>query len=96
MVIQGDFGDYCYRSYRHNFYHGWASGATTCPTENVLGISIVEAGFKTLKIEPHLGNLEWVEGSFPTPLGVIKVKHTKQLNGEIKTEVEAPEGVKII
>lgn len=37
-----------------------------------------------------------VKGGFPTPLGVVKVKHTKQSNGEIKTEVEAPEGVKII
>lgn len=94
--IHGDFGDYCYPSYRHSFCHGWASGVTAWLTENVLGITIVEAGCKTLKIEPHLGNLEWVEGSFPTPLGVVKVKHTKQSNGEIKTEVEAPEGIKII
>ena len=94
--IHGDFGAYCYPSYRHSFCHGWSSGVTAWLTENVLGIKIVEPGCKTLKIEPHLGNLEWVEGTFPTPQGIVKVKHTKQPNGEIKTEVEAPDGIRII
>ncbi len=94
--IHGSFGDYCYPSYRHSFCHGWASGVTSWLTENVLGIKIVEPGCKTLKIEPHLGDLNWVEGTFPTPLGVVKVKHSKLPNGEIKTEVDAPEGIKII
>ncbi len=94
--IHGSFGDYCYPSYRHSFCHGWASGVTAWLTENVLGIKVVEPGCKTLKIEPHLGDLEWVEGTFPTPLGVVKVKHTQLTNGEIKTEVDAPEGIKII
>ncbi len=94
--IHGDFGDYCYPSYRHSFCHGWSSGVTAWLTENVLGIQIVEPGCKTLKIEPHLGKLEWVEGTFPTPEGVVTVKHTKQPDGKIKTEVDAPKGIKII
>ena len=94
--IHGDFGDYCYPSYRHSFCHGWASGPTSWITENVLGITIVEQGCKTLKIEPHLGNLRWAEGTFPTPYGVVKVKHTKLESGEIKSEIDAPEEVKIL
>ncbi|MDB4584704.1 hypothetical protein N9164_16255, partial [Draconibacterium sp.] len=94
--IHGSFGAYCYPSYRHSLCHGWSSGVTSWLTENVLGIKVVEAGCKTLKIEPHLGKLEWVEGSFPTPLGVVKVKHVKQPNGEIETKVDAPEEIKII
>jgi hypothetical protein len=94
--IHGDFGDYCYPSYRHSFCHGWASGVTAWMTENVLGVKIVEPGCKTLKIEPHLGNLEWVEGTFPTPMGVVKIKHTKLPNGEIKTEIDAPDEIKVI
>lgn len=94
--IHGDFGDYCYPSYRHSLCHGWSSGVTTWLTENVLGITVVEPGCKTIKIEPHLGNLKWVEGTFPTPLGVVKVKHTKLENGEIKSEIDSPEGVNII
>ncbi len=94
--IHRDFGEYCYPSYRHSLCHGWASGVTAWLTENVLGITVVEPGCKTLKIEPHLGNLEWTEGSFPTPLGIVRVKHTRQANGEIKTEIEAPDGITIL
>lgn len=94
--IHGDFGDYCYPSYRHSLCHGWSSGVTSWLTENVLGITVVEPGCKTIKIEPQLGNLKWVEGSFPTPFGVVKVKHTKLENGEIKSEIDAPEEVRII
>lgn len=94
--IHGSFGDYCYPGYRMSLCHGWSSGVTAWLTENVLGIKIVDAGCKTLKIEPHLGNLEWAEGSFPTPMGVVKVKHTRLENGEIETEVDSPEGIRII
>jgi alpha-L-rhamnosidase len=94
--IHGSFGGYCYPSYRHSLCHGWSSGVTAWLTKNVLGIKVMEAGCKTLKIEPNLGNLEWVEGSFPTPLGVVKVKHTKLPNGKIESKIEAPEGIKII
>ena len=94
--IHGSFGAYCYPSYRHSLCHGWSSGVTAWLTENVLGITIVEPGCKTLKIEPHLGDLEWVEGTFPTPMGVVKVRHTRLPDGKIATKVEAPDGIKVI
>lgn len=94
--IHGSFGAYCYPSYRHSLCHGWSSGVTAWLTKNVLGIKVVEAGCKTLKIEPNLGNLEWVEGSFPTPFGVVKVKHTKRPNGKVDSMIDAPNGIKII
>ena len=49
-----------------------------------------------MKIEPHLGNLEWVEGTFPTPMGVIVIKHTKGANGKIVSDIQAPDGVEIV
>jgi alpha-L-rhamnosidase len=94
--IHGSFGAYCYPSYRHSLCHGWSSGVTSWLTENVLGIKVMEPGCKTLKIEPHLGDLDWVEGSFPTPMGVVGVKHIRQTNGEIETIIDAPEGIEII
>jgi hypothetical protein len=94
--IHGSFGDYCYPSYRHSLCHGWSSGVTAWLTKNILGIKVIEAGCKTLKIEPHLGNLDWVEGSFPTPLGVVKVIHTKLPNGEIESKTIVPEGITIL
>jgi hypothetical protein len=94
--IHADFGDYCYKNLRHSLCHGWASGPTAWLSEHVLGVTVEKPGCKVLKIEPHLGNLEWVEGSFPTPHGAVYISHKKDSDGTIKTKVQAPEGVRII
>ena len=94
--IHGDFGDYCYPSFRHSFCHGWASGPTPWMTQHILGVKIVDAGCKTLRITPHLGDLEWAEGTFPTPLGVVYIKHVKGADGKIVSTVKAPDGIKVI
>lgn len=94
--IHGDYGDYCYVGFRHSLCHGWASGPAPWLIAHVLGIQVVDVGCKTMRICPGLGDLQWVEGSFPTPLGMIKVRHEKQANGSIKSDVQAPDGVKII
>lgn len=94
--IHGDFGAYCYKKFRHSLCHGWASGPTPWLTEYVLGVQIIEPGCKVIKIEPHLGDLTFAEGTFPTPYGIIKIRHTKQRDGKIKSEIDAPKEVKII
>ena len=93
--IHGSFGDYCYPSYRHSLCHGWSSGVTAWLTENVLGITVLEPGCKSLKIDPNIGDLEWVEGTFPTPLGIVRVRHTRSSDGKIETVVNAPDGISI-
>jgi hypothetical protein len=93
--IHADFGAYCYKNLRHSLCHGWASGPTAWLTAYVLGVQVVEPGCKKLRIEPHLGDIQWVEGSFPTPFGAVYIKHTKDENGKVKTEVKAPKDVKI-
>ena len=94
--IHGDFGAYCYKNLRHSLCHGWASGPTAWLSEHVLGVSIVEAGCKTIRIQPNLGDLQWVEGTYPTPMGVVKIRHEKQADGKIKSTIEAPKGVKVL
>jgi hypothetical protein len=37
-----------------------------------------------------------VEGTYPTPQGVLFVKHTRESDGKIKTLYEAPKGVQIV
>ena len=93
--IHADGGAYCYVGLRHSFCHGWASGPTTWLSRHVLGIECVEPGFRKVRIEPHLGNLEWVEGTFPTPYGVISVSHKKDpATGKVVSKVKLPKGVK--
>lgn len=94
--IHGDYGAYCYERFRHSLCHGWASGPTAWLSENVLGVKVVEAGCRVVRIEPHLGDLQWVEGTFPTPYGLITVRHEKGADGKVVSSVEAPAEVKIL
>ena len=92
--IHADGGAWCYVGLRHSFGHGWASGPTTWLSRHVLGIEPVGIGFKEVRIEPHLGNLEWAEGTFPTPYGVISVRHEKKADGTVASEIKLPKGIK--
>jgi len=94
--IHGDYGAYCYLGFRHSLCHGWASGPTAWLTEHVLGIKVVGAGAKEIRVKPNLGDLAFAEGTFPTPYGILYVKHKRQKNGKMKTEIKAPRGIKII
>lgn len=92
--IHAEYGDYCYRGYRHSLAHGWASGPTAWLSRHVLGIRVIGPGI--VRIEPHLGDLEWVEGSCPTACGTVRVRHEKDVSGRVRTEIWAPEGVEVI
>ena len=92
--IHADGGAWCYVGLRHSFCHGWASGPTAWLSAHVLGIEPVEPGFKTVRITPHLGQLDWAEGAFPTPYGVIEVSHSRRSDGSIRSKVKLPKGIK--
>lgn len=92
--IHADGGAWCYVGLRHSFCHGWASGPTAWLSCHVLGIEPVEAGFGKVRVEAHMGSLDWAEGTFPTPYGVIEVRHEKQADGSVRSRVKLPKGVK--
>ena len=92
--IHADGGAWCYVGLRHSFCHGWASGPTTWLSRHVLGIEPVGVGFKQVRIEPHLGDLQWAEGTFPTPYGVISVRHEKKADGSVVSDIKLPKGIK--
>ncbi|MGO1595583.1 MAG: alpha-L-rhamnosidase-related protein [Sphingobacterium sp.] len=94
--VHGTYGGYCYEGYRHSFAHGWASGPTSWLSEHVLGIKIAEPGGKAYTVKPNLGDLEFAEGTFPTPYGVIRVRHQKDADGQVVSQIEAPKEVRII
>ena len=94
--IHGSYGAYCYVKFRHSLCHGWASGPTSWLTRHVLGFEVIEPGCKVLRIKPNLGDLSWAEGTLPTPMGLVWVRHEKQQDGSIKTKIKSPKGIKII
>lgn len=94
--IHADGGAYCYVGLRHSFCHGWASGPTTWLSAHVLGIEPVGVGFDKIRVRPHLGKLEWAEGSVPTPHGIIKVSVRKGKGGKPVVKLSLPEGIEIV
>ena len=62
---------------------------------HILGVTPVEPGFKKARVQPFLGDLEWVEGAVPTPYGPISVRCDKQENGSIEIKVDAPKEIEL-
>lgn len=91
--LHADHGDYCYVGLRHSLCHGWAAGPTAWLTEHVLGLAPDGPGFERVRIRPHLGDLEWAEGTLPTPHGLLKVRHEKGA-GRLVTSIEAPRALR--
>lgn len=89
-------GDYCYIGVRRSLCHGWSAGPTAWLSEHVLGIQVLEPGCKKIKVAPQLGDLQFAEGTFPTPMGMLYVKHTKAANGKVSSIIKAPKGVVIV
>lgn len=94
--IHGDYGAHCYKGFRHSLCHGWASGPTAWLSEHVLGVKILEPGCRIIRIKPELGDLEWVEGTYPTPEGIIQIRHFRDSTGNIKSLINAPHGIQVI
>lgn len=94
--VHGDYGEFCYVGFRHSLCHGWSSGPAAWLIEHVLGIQPLDVGCQIVRVKPFLGDLKWAEGSFPTPQGLIQVRHERMVDGSIKSTITAPAGVKIV
>lgn len=84
--VHKEYGGFCFIGHRHSFCHGWAAGPTAWLSKNVLGVDFASAGCENPIIKPHLGDIEWVKGSIPTPDGVLTVEHKKTAKG-IETQI---------
>lgn len=94
--VHRQYGGYCYKSYRHSLCHGWASGPTAWLSMHVLGLSPQAEGQRTFSVNPHLGDLQWAEGSFPTPWGTVEIKVAGLPDGKVSAEISAPKGIRFI
>lgn len=94
--VHGDFGEFCYPGFRHSLCHGWSCGPASWLINHVLGIRPLKSGCSEVSVRPFLGDLEWAEGSMALPRGrVIRVRVYKDSGGAVKTDIEAPEDVKV-
>lgn len=66
--------------------HAWSASPLIDFLATVCGVEPAEPGFKSVKIEPHLGTLQRVKGNVPHPNGIISVsleQKGKRLKGEL-------------
>lgn len=95
--IHGDFGAYCYPGFRHSLCHAWSSGPTAWMTHHILGVEVLEPGCRRIRINPHLGDLTWVRGTFPTPYGLVKIHIEKDLvTGKVNLKVDKPDEIVLV
>lgn len=92
--LHSDYGDYCYVGLRHSLCHGWAAGPTAWMVENLLGVTPATPGFESIRVEPKLGGLDWVEGHVPTPHGVLHVRHERTAAGGVSSTLTGSEELK--
>jgi alpha-L-rhamnosidase len=74
--------------------HAWSASPNYDLLATVCGIEPAEPGFKSVRIEPHLGPLTWVEGKMPHPLGQISVRLERVGKTGIKGSITLPPGLK--
>jgi hypothetical protein len=71
--------------------HAWSGGGLTILSQYACGLYPVEPAWKTFRVKPQLGSLEWAETGNETIAGKVAVKVTKaKLRMDI--EVTVPSG----
>lgn len=75
--------------------HGWSSLPVYFNKRYILGVELLEPGFKKFTVKPYCGTLSEASGEVPTPYGNIKVSWKKTDSG-IDLDVSYPEGITYI
>lgn len=94
--VHAEYGDHCFKGLRHSLCHGWAGGPTAWLSKEVLGIHRLAPGFRKVRIQPHLEDLTYAKGTFPTPQGLIRVEHVRRTDGRVESQVDTPPGVEVV
>ena len=76
--------------------HGWSAGPAWLLPAYVLGVRPASPGWKSVTISPLCGDLQWAEGTVPTPHGIIRVRWERRPDRSLCLETELPRGVRIL
>jgi alpha-L-rhamnosidase len=70
--------------------HAWGASPNIELYRTVLGIDSDAAGFKTIRIEPHLGELKKIAGEMPHPDGKVSASYSFEKNAW-KVDITIPD-----
>ena len=71
--------------------HPWSTAPAWAFLSTIAGIRPAEPGFRTVRVEPLLGNLSSVEGVYPHPAGDIPFRFQNE-NGRLTCQITLPPG----
>jgi hypothetical protein len=73
--------------------HAWSASPNYDLLATVAGIEPASPGFKSVKIAPHLGSLQWAEGKMPHTSGTISFSFKRNGEKGINGEITLPKGL---
>lgn len=71
--------------------HAWGASPNIEFFRTILGIDSASPNFKTVKIEPHLGDIKNISGEMPHPSGTISVSY--HVSKKLSTTINLPSGI---
>ena len=80
------------RPYGKSLCHAWGASPLYLLGKYFLGVRPTAPGYEEYIVEPHLGDLEWMQGDVPTPFGLIHVEMDRH---QIKTRATGGRGTLI-
>lgn len=85
-------GETGFASHDRSDCHAWSAHPAYYLLSSVCGIKPADIGFKTVKIEPHLGKLKKLKADMPHPAGRIKVEYLLTKKG-LQARIVLPHGM---
>ena len=85
-------GETGFASHDRSDCHAWSAHPAYFLLSSVCGIKPADIGFKTVKVEPHLGDLKKIKADMPHPTGRIKVEYQLTKKG-LQTLIVLPQGM---
>lgn len=73
--------------------HAWSCTPTYDLTTHVLGVRAGGPGWDTVVVDPQLGDLQWAEGTVPTPRGWVHVRAEADKGAVV---IDLPDGVTLV
>ena len=73
--------------------HAWSAGPNYDMLATVCGIQPAQPGFRSVRIQPALGKLTWVNAAMPHPLGEIRIELKRKGATGIEGQVALPDGL---
>jgi hypothetical protein len=77
-----------------SYCHSWSSSPAYFLNRYILGIHMEEEGFRKIRISVPDTDIEWCEGSIPTPYGRIDVRWSRE-NSTRSCHVTVPHGISV-